>query len=171
MEIVVATVHVPRYRVDTEPDHGAIGKVVDAEVRKHFLGRTIVARALLAKDHPGKTVDDLVAIIERHGTDRYDPTRKGNQYDNVQNRHIDLFAFRRKVTPRMRLFMGLSWGFYHGSPDGRPGRIDLLTIYDATQLKMVTHRYEGRTDVKRDGFAFRDPSRKRDALLGIVKVL
>jgi hypothetical protein len=168
--VPVFTVRLPEYQVDPEPDHGAIGKVVDDEIRRHFLGRTVVARALLVKDHPGKTVDDLVEIIKQHGTDRYDPDREGNGYENVQNRHIDLFAFRRKVTRRMRLFMGLSWGFYH-AVEGQPGRIDLLILYDATKLKSVLHRYEGRTDSKRDGFVFRHPAHKHEALLGIVKIL
>jgi hypothetical protein len=166
MDVPVFEVRLPQYQVDTEPDHRVIGKVVDAEMRRHFMGRTVVARAICAKDHPGKTVDELVEIIKRHGTDRYDPSRKGIQYENLQNKHIDLFAFRRKVRQRMRLFMDLSWAFYHF----KSGRIDILIIYDATKLKAVLHQYEGRTDKKRDGFVFRDPAHKQEALLGIVKV-
>lgn len=172
MDIKVLTVAVPEYRVDREPDHRAVGKVVDAEIKGHFMGRTVVARGIGSQEHPGKTVDDLVEIIERHGTDRYDPDRKGDRYDNIQGKHIDLFAFRRKVTPRMRLFEHIVWGFYHSAImlDRRPCRIDILTLYDATKLTAVLHQYEGRTDKKRDGYAFKDPERKRDALLGIVKV-
>ncbi|MEQ7124932.1 hypothetical protein ABN034_10455 [Actinopolymorpha sp. B11F2] len=146
--------------------------MVDAEIQRHFMGRTVVARALCSRDHPGKTVDEMIEIIKQHGTDRYDPNRKGFRYDNLQNKHIDLFAFRRKVTQRMRLFWGLSWGFYHGpvSIGNKPVRIDILIIYDATRLKAVLHQYEGRTDKKRDGFVFRDPARKQEALLGIVKI-
>ncbi|MGW5361765.1 hypothetical protein [Actinopolymorpha pittospori] len=161
-----------QYRVDTEPDHRAIGAVVDAEIKRYFMGRTVVVRGIGSQDHPGRTVDELVEIIRRYGTDRYDPTRKGLGYENLENKHIDLFAIRRKVTPRMRLFKDLSWGFYHGSiaVHGKPTRLDILTIYDAAKLRQVIHQYEGRTDRKRDGFAFRDPERQQEALLGIAKL-
>lgn len=70
------------------------------------------------------------------------------------------------------MFKDLSWGFYHGSIEihGRPTRLDILTIYDATKFRIVPHRYEGRTDTKRDGYVFRDPERKQDALLGVLTI-
>ncbi|MEQ4209375.1 hypothetical protein [Actinopolymorpha sp. B9G3] len=172
MNVPTFTVRVPQYQVDTEPDHNAVGKVVDAELQKHFMGRTVVVRGVCSPSHPGKTVDDLVQIVKRHGVDRYDPHRKGHGYENIDGKHIDLFAFRRKVTPRMRLFKDLSWGFYHGAIASHrtPYRIDILLVYDAAQLKAVLHQYEGRTDKKRDGFVFRDPERKQKALLGIVTI-
>lgn len=165
-------IDVRQYRVDTEPDHRAIGGIVDAEIKRYFMGRTVVVRGIGSQDHPGRTVDELVEIIRHCGTDRYDPSRKGLGYENLEGKHIDLFAFRRKVTPRMQLFKDLSWGFYHGSiaVQGKPTRLDILTIYDAAMLKRVLHQYEGRTDKKRDGFVFRDPERKREALLGIAKL-
>jgi hypothetical protein len=172
MDVPVFTVDVPQYQVISEPDHDAVGRIVDSEIRRHFSGRMVVVRGIGQQDHPDKTVDELVDIIVCHGTDRYDPSRKGDRYENIEGKHIDLFAFRRKVTPGMRLFNYVSWGFYHGSIaiHGRPTRIDLLTVYDAAKLKAVLHQYEGRTDKKRDGFVFREPERKPAALLGIVKL-
>ena len=72
----------------------------------------------------------------------------------------------------MELFKDISWGFYHGAKaiHGKPVRIDLLTIYDASQLKAVVHQYEGRDDIKRDGFVFKNPDSKPAALLGIVHI-
>lgn len=168
--MITATIDLPDYQVNTEPDHKAIGKIVDDELRKHFMGQTVVVRGISSVDHPGKTVNELVEIIQRDGTDRYDPNRKGDRYENIQGRHIDFFAFRRKVTPRMQLFKAISWGFYHGSIEihGKPTRIDILTIYDATRLKALLHQYEGRSDKKRDGFVFRDPQHKSQALIGIL---
>lgn len=166
----ILQVSLPQYTVNPEPDHKAIGKLVDDELRTHFMGQTVVVRGISSDAHPGKSIDELVEIIGRDGTDRYDPTRVGDRYENIQRRHIDLFAFRRKVTPSMQLFKDMSWGFYHGgiSIHGAPIRIDILIVYDAARLKRVTHQYEGRTDVKRDGFVFTDPERKREALLGIL---
>ncbi|HEY6740471.1 MAG TPA: hypothetical protein VI076_16630 [Actinopolymorphaceae bacterium] len=172
MGVPVYRVDVPHYRIDTEPDHNAVGRLVDAEIKKHFMGCTVIARGISSSAHPGKSRADLVEIIQEKGTDRYDPHRKGDRYENLENKHIDLFAFRRKVTPRMRLFKDVSWGFYHGSImiHGAPVRIDLLTLYDAAKMKVVLHQYEGREDKKRDGYVFRDPERKVDALLGILHI-
>lgn len=165
------TIDLPQYQVTTEPDHKAVGKLVDAEIKKHFLGQTVVVRGLSSVAH-GKSQAKLVELIKHHGTDRYDPSIQGDRYENIQSKHIDFFAFRRKVTPRMRLFKDISWGFYHGAKKihGAPVRIDLLLIYDAAQLKAVLHQYEDRPDKKRDGFIFKDPHSKPAALKAILKI-
>lgn len=165
-------ISVPQYNVDKEPDHKAIGNVVDEVIKENFAGQTVIVRGLSYKAHSDKSIDELVELIKRTGTDRYDPERVGDRYENIKGKHIDLFAFRRKVTPTMELFKDVSWGFYHGAKaiHGQPVRIDLLTIYDASQLRAVVHQYEGRDDIKRDGFVFKNPEDKKSALLAIVKI-
>lgn len=168
----ILSVSVPQYVVDTEPDHKVIGKIVDEVIKSNFAGQTIIVRGLSSIAHPDKTLDELVKAIQQEGTDRYNPERVGDRYENIKRKHIDLFAFRRKVTPRMELFKDISWGFYHGAKaiHGKPVRIDLLTIYDASQLKAVVHQYEGRDDIKRDGFVFKNPDDKESALLAVMKI-
>lgn len=167
----VVEIYLPQYRVDTEPDHSAIGKEVDAVIKEQFAGKTIVVRGISSTEHD-KSADELIDIIKRVGTDRYDPNRIGDRYENIRGKRIDLFGFRRKVTSRMKLFQDISWGFYHGSIaiHGRPVRINIVTIYAADKLKAVVHQYEGRDDIKRDGFVFREPENKKAALLGIIKI-
>lgn len=169
----VINVHLPEYRLDAEPDHVALGKIVDAELKKHFMGQTVVARGIGSSEHPGKSINELMEIIQRDGTDRYSPKRKGDRYENIQGKHIDLFGFRRKITPHTQLFKDIIYGFYHGAIaiHGKPTRIDILLIYDALKLKAVLHQYEGREDKKRDGFAFKEPNNKAEALLGIIKIM
>jgi predicted alpha/beta hydrolase family esterase len=171
--IPIYTVHLPEYRIDTAPDHNTLGRLVDNELKKYFTGQTIVARGIGSSEHSGNSIDELIEIIRRDGTDRYDPAREGDRYENIQNKHIDLFGFRRKVTAHTKLFQDIIYGFYHSaiSVHGKPTRIDVLIIYDAAKLKAVVHQYEGRTDKKRDGFVFREPDKKNEAVLGIVKVL
>lgn len=171
--MITPTINLPDYQITAEPDYKTIGKIVDDELRKHFMDQTIVARGIGASEHPGKTIDELVEIIKRDGTDRYDPNRTGDRYENIQGKHIDLFGFRRMVGPHMQLFQDVVYGFYHSALGihGKAVRIDILIIYDATKLKAVLHQYERRTDMKRDGFVFREPANKQDALLGIVKIL
>jgi 8-oxo-dGTP pyrophosphatase MutT (NUDIX family) len=171
-QMPVITIHLPQYRVDTEPDYKAIGKIVDDELRKHFIGQNLVVRGIGSSEHPDKTVDELIEIIKQSGTDRYDPNRQGDRYENIKDKHIDLFAFRRKITSRTELFRWVAYGFYRSAigVHGKPTRIDVLIIYDAAKLRAVLHQYEGRDDKKRDGFVFRDQANKRQALLGIVKI-
>lgn len=168
--IPVYTVSLPDYQVQNEPNHAAIGKQVDDVLRQHFLGQTVVVRGISLSAHPNLSTNELIVKINQHGTDRYDPQNKGDRYENIGNKHIDFFAFRRKVTPRMQLFKDVSWGFYHGAKKihGAPVRIDLLLIYDSAQLKAVLHQYEGRPDKKRDGFVFKDSANKPAALRAIL---
>ncbi|TAH32892.1 hypothetical protein EYC59_05710 [Candidatus Saccharibacteria bacterium] len=106
----VFEVGVPEYTVDAEPDFMAVGKKVDDVLRQHFMGQTVVVRGVSSSAHPNLSVDELIETIQRLGTDRYDPERAGDRYENVAGKHIDIFAFRRKVTPRMRLFKDIAWG-------------------------------------------------------------
>lgn len=128
--------------------------------------------ALARKNTPVKTVDELVRIITSTGTDRYDQDRIGDRYENTENRHIDLFAFPAEVTPALELGWQVIYGFYHSAigVHGRPTRIDILTVYDAEQLEVVEHQYEGRDDKKRDGFVFKDPDDKGSSVLGVIKL-
>lgn len=165
-------ISVPEYTVNTEPDHKSIGKVVDKAIKEHFLSRAVLVRGISSDVHTDKTLNQLIDIIKSTGTDRYDPKRLGDRYENIQGKRIDLFAFRRQVSDRMQLFRHISWGFYHGSKaiHGKPVRIDILTVYDASQLKAVMHQYEGREDIKRDGYVFKHSDDKPSALIGIIKI-
>ena len=173
--ILVYTVRLLQYQVATKLDYKAIGIIVDDELKKHFMGQMVGLRALGSQEHPGKSIDELVEIIKRDDTDRYDPERGGDRYDNIENKHIDLFLLRRKISERSKIFWQLAWSFYE-SPlklRGKPVRVDILVIYDLTKLKALrtTHTHEGYPIMKRDGFVFWGPSKKNEAVLGILKIL
>lgn len=166
------TIPTPDYKVDSEPDYKAIGKLIDDELKKHFMGRKILLRGMGSQEHPNKTVEELVETIADTGTDRYDSNRIGDRYENIENKHIDLFAFPAEVTPSLELGWQVIYGFYHSAIGihGRPTRIDILTIYDAEQFETVEHQYEGHKDIKRDGFTFKYSENKKQAVLGILKL-
>jgi hypothetical protein len=168
------TVSLPQYKVDSEPDHKAIGKPVDDLLKKHFMGQKVLIRGLGSMEHPGKSVDEVIEIIKTTGTDRYSPKRIGDRYTNVGDRYFDLCALRRTISPRSEVFWQLSWSFY-SSPlkeRGYPVRLDILTIYDPKQLKAVTYSPVGHAGrIMRDGFVFRNPDNKASAILGIIKIL
>ncbi|KHO47629.1 MAG: hypothetical protein QT00_C0002G0286 [archaeon GW2011_AR5] len=114
----------------------------------------------------------VLDIIRKLGTDRYSPKREDEKYGNAEGRHIDIFALDFRIGPKGRYMENFIEPFYtYPKQEGRkPVRIDVIIIYDLSKLKRVPHRYEGREDIKRDGFVFRCPD-KKDALLGIIKVL
>ncbi len=163
----------PQYTVDKVPDHEALGKIVDTVIKENFMGKSILVRGVASSEHPGKTVDELIDIIKITGTDRYDSTRKGDRYENLENKHIDLFAFPHSVTEDSSIFSDVVYGFYHSAigVHGKPQRIDILTIYDATKMTKVVHQYEGRDDIEEDGYVFNNTKNRVDAILGIIKLI
>lgn len=168
----LSIVNLPNYIVNEPPDHEVLGNVVDEKIKKNFMGQSILVRGIASYEHPDKTVDQLIEIIKETGTDRYDPDRKGDRYENVESKHIDLFAFPHTVNEDSSIFADVVYGFYHSAIGihGKPQRIDILTIYDAAKMTKVVHQYEGRDDIKEDGFVFNDPEHKTQALIGIVRI-
>ena len=54
----------------------------------------------------------------------------------------------------------------------RPIRIDIGVVYDLSKLRVVEHKYLGReSEIKRDGFVFKNPKNKKSSILGIIKIL
>lgn len=171
--MLISEIKLPIYTVNSEPDTEAIGHIVDEKLYELFSGRKIVLRAIASSEHNGKSIEEIVHIIEQTGTDRYDPERKGDRYENIENKHIDLFAFSADLNEVSAIFNQAVWGFYYSSKDihGYPMRIDIVIIYDATKMERVHHQHEGRDDIKDDGYKFKDPDHKTEALLGIIKLL
>jgi len=174
-KIPVYEVLLPDYNFDNgEPNHKAVGRPIDDELRKHFMGQKILIRGLGSHEHPGKSVDELIDIIKTTGTDRYDPKRVGDRYTNVGDRYFDLCALRRTISERSKIFWQLSWSFYRSplKERGYPVRVDVLTIYDPKQMKAVTYSQNGHSGrIMRDGFVFKNPNNKAAAILGIIKIV
>ncbi len=170
----ILEIRLPQYTIDTEPDHKAIGKPVDKLLKEHFMGQQILIRGLGSMEHPDKSVDEVIEIIKKTGTDRYDSKRIGDRYTNVGDKYFDLCALRRTISPISEIFWQFSWSFY-SSPlkeRGYPVRVDILTIYDPKQLKAVTYSPAGHKGrIMRDGFVFRNPIDKAAAILGIIKII
>lgn len=73
-ESKIITVSIPEYTVDAQPDYDAIGSRIDKVLRENFEG-TYLLRVLSMIDHPKYSLDELVDIILKTGTDKYDPNR------------------------------------------------------------------------------------------------
>ena len=168
--IPVYRVSIPEYHVRAPPDHHAVGKRIDAVLRRHFLGKKVAIRCLSSSEHR-MTRKRLIGIIRRLGTDRYDPGREGDRYGNVEGKRIDIFCLERTITPKARIMWQFVWSFSELAKrfGSRPIRIDIVIVYDRRRLTRVRHTYsDGRR--KSDGFVFKGPGKKRDAILGIVEI-
>ena len=172
--IPVYTLHLPEYQVLTEPDHVRVGKKVDDYIKQHFLGQHVAIRCLGSSEHAGKAVDEIIAIIIEIGSDRYDPKRQGDRYQNSEGKQIDFFAFDYTVAHDSKIFHIFTWPFYHWRREqtGKPVRIDVIIIYNPAKLKQVTFTYAGRESEgeRSDGWVFTDQDNKPEAILGIIKM-
>lgn len=172
-KISVYQLKIPEYQISDQLDFERIGKKIDDYLKEYFLGQKIVIRCLGSQNHSGKSVGDLVKIIKKTGTDRYDPDRRGDRYENVENKPIDIFALDFKITRKGKYLASMLESFYSWPKKigEKPIKIDLVMIYDRAGLKKIFHKYEGRKDVKKDGFIFRDKDNKVGSLRRIIKIL
>jgi len=165
---------VPKVYIDNQPDFKKIGSKIDNCLKKHFLGKEVVIRVLGSEEHKDKSLDELIKIIKKIGHDRYDSNRKGDRYENIENKRIDFFAIDFKIKNNNSYFEHFIEPFYYWPlyNRGKPIRVDIAIIYDPKKLVQVEHRYEGReNELKKDGFVFKNPENKADSILGIIKIL
>ena len=182
----------PNYVRGLEPDFLAVGRKLDATIEAHFQG-AIAIRGISVVDHPGHSLDDLVAIIQELGTDRYDPQRKAVQHELYDPYGVELHALpctveggflraHSSLVEAPSVMADVLGDFWGGPPVDRgspPMRLDLLIIFDPHQLEPIFVSYDGKP---REGgetpqlmhsleFRFKFPDRKSEALLGFIKIL
>lgn len=165
-------IHCPDYVLNNTLDLEKVSKCIDQALVKNFPGQKIVLRTLSSSDHD-MTRSKLLKIIEQSGSDRYNPALPGDRYENAQNKHIDLFGRTCTVQPDRELSKKLLEGFhiYGAKFHGRPApKMDIWLVYDRSKLKSVLHYYERYKVYKRDGYVFKDPAHKPEALLGILVI-
>jgi hypothetical protein len=191
MKPPVISVSVPEYTIDTKPDYMGIGRKVDAVIEANFPDGNYVCRSLGSWDHPAKTLDEFVETILALGYDKYDPQREEVDYSAFcafdHDFHASWFAIAKgaivqdeaAVIPSM--FGDIVYHFYEHAPlsRGYPVRIDVLALYDASKMQLAERKNpqtDGLTPERAAGlgadlYKFRDPERRTEALVGIVKIL
>lgn len=174
MKIPVYQITLPEYDVKTKPNHVNIGKKIDKIIKKYFINKKVAIRCLSSQEHKKKSIEDIIRIIKKLGTDRYNPKRGGDRYENIGKKDIDFFALDFNIKPNSKIMEKFIEPFYLYPPKirkAKPIRLDVVIIYDLSKIKRVFHRYKGRTDIKKDGFVFKNPENKKGAILGIIKIL
>ena len=170
MKKPVYEIHLPKYHHDAKPDDVAIGAKIDDEIKRRFEGQHLGVRCITLSDHPGKSVDEMIDIIQSIGHDRYDPNRPGERYENNEGKHIDLFCFDYHIGDPVPILQGFVWQFYHGG--GKCTPVDLVMLLDPTKLNQVFFTYAGREDEgeRSDGWTFKDPDNTQDILVALLRI-
>jgi hypothetical protein len=187
MKPKVISISLPEYTITQKPDYLKIGQKADAEIEKHFGDGKYTYRAIGLDDHSGKTLDEIVSIILASGTDKYDPARKSVCHEQfcIYDYDIQAGSFEIKdgkivIEPTDRfptLFGDTVYDFYEHSPldRGYPVRIDLLLLYDPDKMESAGLIHPNSPPVSPDLekylYKFKDRANKKDALVGIVKIL
>ena len=167
-EVKIWTVITSGYATKKKVNYSDLGEVLDQIIQSNFLGKTIVMRLVGSQDHH-KTVTELVPIIKKTGTDRYDPQRKMIFHDFYAKHNPDLFASLIKVSTLPIMAKQLEEFYSKTIGDRKKGiRADIITLYNQKSLRMIKHVYDDQEE--RDCFTFKDPQQKRKALLGIIMI-
>ncbi|MAF36003.1 hypothetical protein CL622_02695 [archaeon] len=174
MKTIIPTyeISIPEYVPNTKPNYKTIGKKLDTLIKKHFLGKTVCIRAVGSQDHTFSH-DEVIQRIKNTGTDRYDTTKKSFwENDKVYlKKGIDMFACLQEITKDFHFMHEVIKDFYESAPGDRgfTVHVNILLLYDASKLKMIPIKY-AKDDIGEDAWKFNDSKRKKEALLGIIKI-
>ncbi len=187
MKVKVIEVHLPEYHIKKKPDYVKLGKKIDKVIEDNFPDGKYILRAVSSDEHLNLDLHKLTEIVLKTGTDKYDPNRKGVCHDEFCGYDYDIQAGTitikngKLVIPKdykyPTEFGDIIWHFYeHTHLDrGYAVRIDLLLIYDPKQLmrarKINPKARSVRRGLNKYLYKFKHPTNKKDALLGIIKIL
>ncbi len=187
MDVKIIEIKVPEYTIDEKPNYLKIGGVVDDEIEKNFNDGEYIYRSIGKDDHPNLTLDELVSKILELGTDKYDPSRAEICAEDFKMFDHDIHAGSFKIK-NSKIVLNKSYtlptlfgdtirDFYEKTllDRGYPVRIDILIIYDANKLeraeKIDPNAPDGRPETTNCLYKFKDKENKRDALVGIIKIM
>ncbi|KKS83600.1 MAG: hypothetical protein UV60_C0037G0009 [Parcubacteria group bacterium GW2011_GWA2_43_11] len=183
----IIEVQVPEYNLSTKPDYLNVGQKVDTEIEKNFPDGLYVCRAIGKDDHPNFSLDGLVDIILKNGTDKYDSKRKEVCFEDFSMYDHDIQAGDFEIKNHKiilddsniyySMFGDIVKKFYENVllDRGFKVRIDILILYDANKLtraqKIDPNAESARPELEECLYKFKNPEHKQDALVGIVKIL
>ena len=113
--------------------------------------------------------DELVKKIIAFGSDRFEA--KNDNAISVNDKYIDLFGLACKVEGPISI--SILNGFHVWRPmslETPQRKVDIWTVYDAGQLENVKYFHSHYTVKAKDGYIFKNPERKTDALLGVLVI-
>lgn len=186
MAVKVIEIHLPEYDIKKKPNYLMLGKKVDSVLKKSFSDGKYILRSIGSGDHKGFSLNKLANIVLKTGTDKYDPKRKGVCHDEFSGYDYDIQAETFEIKKSKLIVEGKKYPtlfgeivhhFYEHTPldRGHAVRIDLLLIYDPKKMVKARKINPKAQSVRRKLinflYKFKDSKNKKDALLGIVKIM
>ncbi len=168
----VYSISISEYNLANKPEYEKVGGIIDAEIKKYFMGKHIATRCLSMQDHPNMTIDSLVEYIDKNGTDKYNADRKMSvAHDFYAEKGVELFVSPIFVSPQLNHMSEVVADFYEGALEDRGYaiKVDLIAIYDLEKLELIPIQYDD--GIGNDAFKFKDSHSKQEAVLGFIKVL
>jgi hypothetical protein len=185
MSVKIFEISVPEYNLSKKPNYTKIGEKVDEFVVKIFPKGKYIVRAIGHQDHPNMSLNELVSVIKKLGTDKYNPDKIGVAHKEFSDYDYELQAGEIEIKGSTILhdddvdydsfFAEIIYNFFENAPydRGYAVRIDLLVFYDpkkvvrAQKIASKNKQIEG---LDKFLYKFKYPNNKKDALIGIVKI-
>lgn len=168
----IVKVKIAEYDTSKELDLKLISKYIDKVLLDNFGGKKVILRAVSSEAHDMSQAE-LIETIKKLGFDRYNPVIKGDRYDNIEGKQIDVFGRICTIKSGNLMSKSLVDGFhvygakYHGRPSAK---MDIWLVYARSKMTAVSFHPIGYKDLKRDGYIFKDQNNKAGALLGIIVI-
>lgn len=158
MTAKVLEIELPDYKIETPLDYDFFGKKLDDLLLANLPEGAYLERSIGLIDHPGLSLDQLTDLVKKHGTDKYDPSRKSIFDEEFSSFRFDIHASEFGIRAGELLFdhqHNLStysgqniYCFHKLTPfdRGYAIRLNLLMVYDknllhpAIQLKPCEER-------------------------------
>lgn len=167
---------IPVTYIENSPNFELTALCLRDFIRDCFKHERLCIRGISISEHnrvnnTALNTDELVQIVIHHGHDRYNPNIIRCKYNNIENRHIDIFAY--DVIPYLDdddltyFFQSFYW--FGLVENQEPSMVDIIIVYDTSLLNRIEHHYPDREDIKRDGFVFRKGD-KTECIKCIIKL-
>lgn len=146
-----------------------VGAQIDAAIKANYYEKRLVLRSISSFEHQS-TLDELLTAIIATGTDRLDSSIPGRGYDALVD--CDLFGKEFTIDDSFRYgYLSRLIVYEKTLGTAAAGKVpNLVLIYDATQLLMVSNFNPKEGKDRKDAFKFRNPAQKKQALLGVIKL-
>lgn len=149
----------------------SLGNAVDKIIEQNFRGKDVAIRAISLADHPGKSLEEMIALIRETGTDKYDPDRKSfwQEFDVYKNKGIEMFATKVKVEKNFHFMHEVFGDFFEGTVEDRgyAVKLDVVILYDPAKLQNIPIEHS-QNDIEECAWKFLVPDKKAEALLGVI---
>ncbi len=173
MPIKLQQISLPTYLLHAPPNFQQAGKALDAFIREQYSEQEVLIRCISSANHRGKSVKELINIIRKQGTDKYDLSYRSfwEDWEEYRGANFDIFASRKVVDKDFSFGEKVLELFYEGALADRGYRviIDILLIYDIIKFEMVPIFFSN-SEVE-ETWKFKEQEKKTDALLGIIEII